>query len=138
MFSGDLDLVSSQSKRWGILKWIWIPYRKMMAHRSSWSHGILLGTVFRIFYLSVVIILFYTIFYFITSNLSPDLNKDLVDNTKQGVVFLKSKNPLYFIIIFMGLLAGAASHTLADESVSLIKRLLKKKKRKASKVRNKK
>ncbi|MEZ0373348.1 MAG: metal-binding protein, partial [Candidatus Sericytochromatia bacterium] len=34
MFSGDLDVKSVQYKRWGWLRWIWIPYQKSVSHRS--------------------------------------------------------------------------------------------------------
>ena len=52
MFGPDLDIYSRQYQRWGWLRWIWLPYRKMMRHRSFWSHGPVVGTVLRLFYLA--------------------------------------------------------------------------------------
>jgi uncharacterized metal-binding protein len=49
----DLDIHSVQYKRWGWLRWIWLPYRGSMRHRSRWSHGPIVGTVVRVLYLSV-------------------------------------------------------------------------------------
>ncbi|WP_421657285.1 metal-binding protein [Leptothermofonsia sp. ETS-13] len=51
MFGPDLDIYSRQYCRWGPLRWIWLPYRQGMRHRSILSHGPLVGTVVRILYL---------------------------------------------------------------------------------------
>lgn len=49
----DLDIHSVQYKRWGWFRWIWLPYRGSMRHRSRWSHGPIIGTVVRVLYLGV-------------------------------------------------------------------------------------
>jgi uncharacterized metal-binding protein len=49
----DLDIHSVQYKRWGWLRWIWLPYRGSVRHRSPWSHGPLIGTAVRVLYLSL-------------------------------------------------------------------------------------
>ncbi len=51
MFGPDLDTYSRQFKRWGILRWIWLPYRRSMRHRSVLSHGPIVGTIVRLVYL---------------------------------------------------------------------------------------
>ncbi len=53
MFSGDLDIRSRQYQRWLGLRWIWLPYRRGMRHRSLWSHGPIVGTVLRVIYLGL-------------------------------------------------------------------------------------
>jgi uncharacterized metal-binding protein len=53
MFGPDLDVHSQQYKRWGLLRWIWLPYRKALKHRSVWSHGAIIGTLGRVIYLLV-------------------------------------------------------------------------------------
>ena len=50
MFGPDLDIRSIQYKRWGIIRGIWLPYRRFLRHRSAWSHGFLLGTFVRLIY----------------------------------------------------------------------------------------
>ncbi len=50
--SPDLDTRSKALVRWGLLKGIWWPYRKLIPHRSLFSHGPLLGTALRISYLT--------------------------------------------------------------------------------------
>lgn len=58
MFGPDLDIYSQQYKRWSLLRWIWLPYRKAMRHRSLWSHGPIVGTVIRVVYLLIWLSLF--------------------------------------------------------------------------------
>jgi uncharacterized metal-binding protein len=53
VFGPDLDIHSVQYKRWGWLRWIWLPYRGSMRHRSRWSHGPVIGTVVRVVYASL-------------------------------------------------------------------------------------
>ncbi len=53
--SPDLDTKSNALKRWGFLKWIWSPYRKLIPHRSLLSHSPFLGTALRLLYLLVII-----------------------------------------------------------------------------------
>ncbi|MEN9227309.1 MAG: metal-binding protein [Gloeomargarita sp. GMQP_bins_120] len=55
MFSGDLDIPSRQWRRWGWLRFLWIPYQKICKHRSFWSHGLLVGTLGRLLYVSVIL-----------------------------------------------------------------------------------
>ena len=44
--SPDLDLYSRIYRRWGILRFIWLPYQKLIKHRSWISHsGPLSGTI---------------------------------------------------------------------------------------------
>jgi len=58
MFGPDLDIHSRHFIRWGWLRLLWIPYQKTVRHRSVWSHGLIVGTVFRLLYLSLWIALF--------------------------------------------------------------------------------
>jgi uncharacterized metal-binding protein len=51
MFGPDLDIYSVQYKRWGWLRWLWLPYQKTLRHRSQLSHGPIVGTTLRIAYL---------------------------------------------------------------------------------------
>ncbi len=60
--SPDLDLKSLPWKRWGLLKFIWLPYQKFIPHRSPLSHAPLLGSVIRLVYLAAWLIPFWAIF----------------------------------------------------------------------------
>jgi uncharacterized metal-binding protein len=50
--SPDLDTRSNPTRRWGPLRLLWWPYRKLLRHRSLLSHSPLLGTAGRLLYLA--------------------------------------------------------------------------------------
>lgn len=45
----DLDLV--ENRKWSLWKIYWFPYGKLISHRSIVSHGFILSTIIRFFYL---------------------------------------------------------------------------------------
>lgn len=51
----DLDLHGSKpKKRWGLLRILWRPYAALVPHRSSFSHGWLIGPATRLAYLALL------------------------------------------------------------------------------------
>jgi uncharacterized metal-binding protein len=60
--SPDLDLVSRPYKRWGWLRWIWIPYQKFIPHRSPLSHAPVIGSLIRLGYLAIWLSCLWVIF----------------------------------------------------------------------------
>src|SRR5918912_4036069 len=59
MFGPDLDIQSRQYARWGVLRFLWLPYKAVFRHRSRWSHGIVFGTLIRVVYFASVLTLFF-------------------------------------------------------------------------------
>lgn len=57
LMNPDLDLDSLGYQSWGVLRFIWWPYQKALAHRCFLSHFPVVGTVCRIIYLMWVPIL---------------------------------------------------------------------------------
>ena len=53
--SPDLDINSRPYQRWGVLRWLWWPYQRLIHHRSVLSHSPFLGTAIRIAYLSLLV-----------------------------------------------------------------------------------
>jgi uncharacterized metal-binding protein len=51
--SPDLDLKSLPWKRWGILRFIWLPYQKSIPHRHWLSHAPVIGSAVRLLYLGL-------------------------------------------------------------------------------------
>ena len=49
----DLDTRSIHYRRWGPLRFLWSPYRRLIPHRSVLSHGPIIGTLIRTVYLLV-------------------------------------------------------------------------------------
>ena len=95
MFNGDLDTNSRPYNRWWLLKMIWIPYQLMFDHRSVFTHGLIIGTIIRILYLSLIpflVLLF------------------------KGELHVITNIPLNIIILlFIGLELGSAVHTISDK-----------------------
>jgi len=53
--SPDLDTHSNATRRWGPLRVLWRPYRRLLVHRSLFSHGPLLGSAGRLLYLAALV-----------------------------------------------------------------------------------
>ncbi len=112
--SPDLDTHSNSLKRWGILQFIWWPYRKFIPHRSLWSHGPFIGTSIRIVYITLwkyLIIFFIQLLNFTTPSLtSMFFNIDLIHNYRKIIV-----------ILFLGVEASAWLHIIQDGDPFVIK-----------------
>jgi len=126
MFSGDLDIRSVQINRWGILKVICIPYRKIFNHRPSFTHGVIDATVIRIIYLVLWIYLFLSVLNIIYPEYIISGNQFI----RLVISFIK-ENVLLSLSMLCSLMLGSISHTLTDYIYSLLK------KRKAKKKKNK-
>lgn len=122
MFSGDLDLKSVQYKRWGFLRWIWLPYQKWIPHRSPLSHGPVLGTLARLIYLTAIVLLGSALMGWGLSQLGQ---QQVLQQTRSGLQYVLSGlylRPEWVLILLCGLWLGALSHTWADELSSAWKR----------------
>lgn len=49
--SPDLDIKSRPFLRWSVLRFIWMPYQRLIPHRSPLSHAPVLGSAIRLLYL---------------------------------------------------------------------------------------
>lgn len=135
MFSGDLDLKSVQYKRWGWFRWIWIPYQKMVPHRSPLSHGPVLGLATRLVYISLWLMVFLLVFWEIAQYLEQER---LVHQSHAGLQYVLTgirRHPSWGIAALAGLWLGGLSHTLADELGSRVKRMRRRKRRGVKKRR---
>lgn len=127
MFSGDLDIKSREFRRWGYLKFIWIPYQKLFEHRSVFTHGFILGPIIRILYVSIIPITISSLLYsFSIINISTPEMLKLVFN------FIL-KNKILFGNMALALFLGSGLHTITDMIYSYFKRKFSYKKRKSSK-----
>jgi len=94
MFNGDLDANTCSYNRWWLLKLIWIPYQLMFHHRSIFTHGLIIGTVIRILYISIIPVIILSI--------KGDFN------------VIRNIDTHLLLLLFIGLESGAAVHTIAD------------------------
>ena len=130
MFGPDLDIYSLQYNRWGILKGFWEPYQRSMRHRSFLSHGFLVGTLVRVWYLGSFIF-----FCFVLVMLGYAwINKttwDFSQFLQHSLVFVLKDHPSEIISCLVGLEVGAMSHSLSDWIGSAYKRFQKPKKKRS-------
>lgn len=95
MFNGDLDTNSRPYNRWWLFKMIWIPYQLMFHHRSIFTHGIIIGTIVRVLYLSVIPITILLL--------------------KGNFQIFTTINVNVWLLILIGLESGSAIHTVSDK-----------------------
>lgn len=113
MFGPDLDIYSVQYKRWGWLRWLWLPYRSLIRHRSVLSHGFLIGTLLRLVYLSLIAGVILGILSAIAS-LGGYLTIQQLGQFSNQVSFFPKHYWQTFIALLIGLELGAMSHYLSD------------------------
>lgn len=107
--SPDLDTNSKPLKRWGFLKILWIPYRKLIPHRSLLSHGFLIGTSLRVIYLLVTI--------GISILILDSLGMPLQSNYYQILFEITRKYPKEIIAILSALEVSAWLHLYQDHNL---------------------
>lgn len=120
MFGPDLDIYSIQFKRWGWLRWIWLPYQKCLRHRSPLSHGPIIGTMLRLVYLGGTIALVAGVAIALVRQFWQ-IPIDSQTALQQAILWL-SVYRWEAIALFLGLELGAMSHSLADWMGSTHKR----------------
>jgi uncharacterized metal-binding protein len=122
MFGPDLDIYSVQYQRWGWLKGIWLPYRRMLRHRSCLSHGLIIGTLLRLVYLGV----------WLGMGLGAIMLTAWILDQGWGISFdwqaqlqpFQQQVSLYQqegLAVLLGLELGAMSHTFSDSLGSFLK-----------------
>jgi uncharacterized metal-binding protein len=125
--SPDLDIHSRPYLRWGPLRWIWLPYRRGMHHRSMLSHGPIVGTTVRLLYLSLWVGLVGAIVLVCwAQSVDPMAWQALAwkqgQSIWQGIQLDVRRYPAELLVTFVGLEVGAMSHVLSDWGVSAFKR----------------
>jgi uncharacterized metal-binding protein len=125
MFGPDLDTVSRQYSRWWIFRWLWFPYRSFFRHRSRFSHGLILGSLLRVIYLFGAITLIAFAAAYIYSYFEGGRIPAVADVARlwsgPGEYTRRHFGEYFLIVVFAGVWAGAASHTVTDMFASFIK-----------------
>ena len=101
--SPDLDTRSNALRRWGPLGFVWWPYRRLIPHRSLWSHGPFLGTAVR---LGVLLV-----WGLIVTTAIPPLSPSLL---LAGLQKLMHDHPRPFVGLLLGLEGSAWIHLILD------------------------
>ena len=120
MLGPDLDIYSRQYQRWGWLRWIWLPYRKLMRHRSFWSHGPVVGTMLRLLYLAIWITALGWVGVAIATGLGYNtLDWSTASERAQRLILQFSPQ---IMALCLGLELGSLSHSSSDWLGSAYKR----------------
>jgi uncharacterized metal-binding protein len=131
MFGPDLDIHSAQYKRWGPLRWIWLPYRQAMHHRSLLSHGLVIGTLGRVLYFTIGLGIFVNLVilgiaivqhYLGTLPDWPSFVWQASQTTTSTLLQAIQQHPVESLAALVGLELGAMSHIMADTIGSAYKR----------------
>jgi uncharacterized metal-binding protein len=125
MFGPDLDTVSRQYTRWSVFRLIWVPYRSFFKHRSRFSHGLVFGALIRVFYFCgaltlVGLILTYCLAAYTGGKVPGVPDIAAVWRPIDGGI-QKYFGRYFYILAFLGIWLGAASHTFTDVAGSFIK-----------------
>ncbi len=124
LFSPDLDLDSRIHQRWGILLFIWKPYKWVIPHRHFWSHGLVLPPLIRLGYFFFMII---ALLFVVETGLRlsgvplPTWHATLAQACLDWFV----TNPVVTVCMAFGFVTGGAVHSVADWFVSGGKKLLR-------------
>lgn len=122
LFSPDLDLKSSPYKRWRGMRWVWIPYQRLVPHRSWISHSFLFGPVIRVLYFAGVLSLLALIAFGLLNLLTPvDPTGMLLQAATTAGSWVRD-HPAVVGYTVLGFVLGGAAHTLADIVWSGVKR----------------
>lgn len=111
LLSPDLDNETIALKRWGVLGFIWAPYRRLIPHRSWVSHGLIIGGLIRVVYLLACLglpILLYGLY---------DPPGAELFSVNLGRLFLYFSVTKYHIAmsLLLGIVTGSDAHVLADK-----------------------
>ena len=116
MFSPDLDLAAGSYDRWGPLRFAWLPYAWVIPHRSILSHGLVIGPVLRLIYITVILGI--PLWLLVAERIDPA-------TWETGRTLLRAYAQAYRLEVMIGLVGfvtGGAAHTIADVLSSAAKR----------------
>lgn len=122
LFSPDLDLHSRPYRRWRILRFIWIPYQKLVPHRSWVSHSFLIGPLLRLLYFTVAMAALVFVILALINALVPIDPTGTFFRTATDIRLWVQTHPAVIAYMAAGFVLGGASHTIADSVWSWIKR----------------
>lgn len=121
--AGDLDLNSREYRRWGRMRFLWWPYRQLVPHRSPISHGLLLGGVVRILYLSFVCTLLFWTCVWLWGRLGQHVNPDAATRAEwRSILSAAHAHPKWTLSLLTGFVFAGSVHSISDSVSTWVKR----------------
>ncbi|WP_175354250.1 metal-binding protein [Bacillus sp. FJAT-27986] len=110
----DLDIKSNPYRRWGFLRFMWIPYQKFK-HRSIWTHGYVIGDIIRYLYVMAWIMLGAGAMSILT-----DVPYGIYINHLEEFVI---QHKLSFLSFIVGNMLSSTAHILTDHASTTFKKV---------------
>jgi uncharacterized metal-binding protein len=124
LFSPDLDLHSGPYRRWRKLRWIWLPYQRLVPHRSWISHSLIIGPILRVVYLAAMLCLLSFVALGLLNLIVPVDPTGKVREITNTIAAWIAAHPATIGYAVAGFFLGAAVHSLTDTVVTAVKRRL--------------
>lgn len=124
MFSPDLDIDSRIDDRWGPLRWVWLPYMRIIPHRHFWSHGLILPPVLRLLYFYAIVMLVLISVTWLLAQVGiilPAYHRQI----SAALINIARDHPYQTGAFIGGFITGGAAHTIADWLVTKGQRYLR-------------
>jgi uncharacterized metal-binding protein len=122
LFSPDLDLRSVSYRRWRLLRFIWIPYQRMVPHRSWISHSLVMGPLLRVLYFAGILSLISLIVLGLLNLAVPIDPTGLAFGVTANVSEWVQSHPATLGYTVLGFVLGGAAHSLTDSIWTAVKR----------------
>jgi uncharacterized metal-binding protein len=117
VLSPDMDLFNSKSMEdWGLLRFFWWPYARLVKHRDR-MHIPILGTTVRWLYVLGIVLLFVVLFRFWFRRIGLQIEFDFAGDT-DDIIY----NLLYVVDIYIGAVLADACHYVLDVATTELKR----------------
>jgi uncharacterized metal-binding protein len=124
LLSDDLDTKSVCYRRWGPLRLLWLPYQKLVPHRSWLSHGLGIGPLLRVVYFAAAAGMAATgLLWLLAREGVPVRQYNLTDRFLTHGAAWTLMHPTVSVWLLLGLVLGGVTHSIADMMVSGAKRL---------------
>lgn len=120
LLSPDLDLDSAIDDRWGPLRFLWIPYMRLIPHRSPLSHSGISG-ILRLTYLYVMLVLLLLLLQYGARLLGVEAPPYHTMFTEWVWGSVQNESHIAALII-VGVVISDLVHVLADQTSSRSKR----------------
>ncbi len=122
--AGDLDLKSKEYRRWGPLRFLWLPYQKLVPHRSWVSHGLIAGGIIRLLYLALICTLLLWGGLWIYGHYAHHpLNPNATTRAEwQSLFSYAQAHPKWTMALLAGFILAGTMHSLADLVFTGLKR----------------
>ncbi|MBI5652537.1 MAG: DUF2227 family putative metal-binding protein [Chloroflexi bacterium] len=116
ILSPDMDLFNSRPiQGWGVLRFFWWPYSKLVKHRDH-LHIPVIGTTARFLYTALIIALFVIIFKFWFRRIGLQIEFDFAGD-RDDIIY----NLLFLVDLYVGAVIADATHYVLDVVTTEIK-----------------